>query len=779
MAALPDRRELSRNQLGLLSENFRTIDDLKDNAFLLRTQLSTICTAAETDLERLQHKLGKVVVSWIYRSVCAKRDVEKLNLNVQKLSLFTSACSSSKLVQKMIEEDFPRLRGEISRVEAIRDYIGTTLRLEVLVGDLEDVVFRIMNQHVGNVFSVGLTTLRTGDSRSGHERLSEAVKVMHDIEEVLAQTIKNHPQWSHLLKSVDSRVDKVFTTLRPKVIADHRALLASLGWPPKLLTTNVKIGEMPAIPNPLQLMQPEKRETYSNSFLGLCALQHIHSRREERKVKCAGHKRTYRVLWAIDELVSPIASRTEYHFSKWASDAPKLIFALVYRITRDFAVGIDDVLQPLVDKARLASCSAMEAWVFAMVQMLVGFLNRSVFPPLADRYKVGDLKQEVISMWIHLIDLMIAFDKQMLALLSSEPGRLEGVSRGISVLSVFAIRPEWLKLWANIELKDAWKKLKSELNDSNCWLNSNDNLSTRGQPNQNLLSIWQEYRVPAIAEFAIKISWDMIERGQNLPHVPLQVQFIKLTAGRFFWYFLKVLVLRCKRPELNEDELGNDASSRVCDSINAARFIESKLLEWSDDVTFVEMVNVEIDTDAASPDSFSDETQFFCEELKSLAELQTNGLMQIITDVLCQFEHHSRDYIHYMQPYQHNRGSHDKASISSDPGLSVSYTFIQSLDFLRDRLLSLKDRLNPSNFLDLWRSIADGLDHFILESIVETGTQLSLAEASQFCIDMKAVFLVFQPFCDRPEAFLPRIRYTLQLLQTDKSEANPFLSGSH
>uniref|UniRef100_A0A7N1A9J5 RINT1-like protein MAG2L n=2 Tax=Kalanchoe fedtschenkoi TaxID=63787 RepID=A0A7N1A9J5_KALFE len=676
-------------------------------------------------------------------------------------------------------EDFLQFTKEIHRIDAIREYVGTTLRLEALVGDLEDVIFSIMSQQGGNMFSAGITAPRSGDSQAGHEILLQAVKVMHGIEEVLAPTIKSHPHWSHLLRSVDSRVDKILTTLRPKVIADHRSLLASLGWPPNMLTGRVEEGEIAAIPNPLLLMQPDKREAYSRSFLGLCALQHLHSLREVRKLDCLGQKDTYRVLWAIDELVSPIASRTEYHFSKWAGGEPKYVFALVYRITRDFIVGIDDVLQPLIDQARLASCSATEAWVFAMVQMLDGFLNKSVFPPLADKCKVEGLKQEAISMWIHLIDLMVAFDKQMLSLLSSEPGRLEGVSRGISVLSVFAIRSEWLKLWAKIELKDAWKKLKAELNDEKCWLNSNDNLSTIRQPVQQLVYTWQDFRVPSIAEFAAKIAWEMIERGQNLPHIPLQAQFIRMTAGRFFWYFFKVLIFRCKRHESDVAGLGDVTLSRICESMNAARFIESKLLEWSDDVAFVEMVSVESHLDAVLLDNFDDETIFFSEELKSIAELQTNGLMEIITDVLCQFEHLSWDYIHNKESHDHAEVSHERAGISTDPGLSLSHTLIQALDFVRDRLLTLKARLNPSNFLDLWKGIADGLDHFILNSILEIGTRFSMSGMNQFHIDMKAVFLVFQPFCERPEAFLPRIRYALQLLQTDIAEAGSLLCGSH
>ncbi|CAN1155969.1 RINT1-like protein MAG2 [Linum perenne] len=40
------------------------------------------------------------------------------------------------------------------------------------------------------------------------------------------------------------------------------------------------------------------------------------------------------------------------HFTKW-TDKPEFIFALVYKITRDYVDTMDELLQPLVDEARL------------------------------------------------------------------------------------------------------------------------------------------------------------------------------------------------------------------------------------------------------------------------------------------------------------------------------------------------------------------------------------------------------------------------------------------
>ena len=67
------------------------------------------------------------------------------------------------------------------------------------------------------------------DAASKHDNLLQAIKAMSDIEEVLVGVVKFHPQWHCLLKSVDTRVDKILSVLRPQAFADHRAFLVSLG----------------------------------------------------------------------------------------------------------------------------------------------------------------------------------------------------------------------------------------------------------------------------------------------------------------------------------------------------------------------------------------------------------------------------------------------------------------------------------------------------------------------------------------------------------------------
>lgn len=595
------------------------------------------------------------------------------------------------------------------------------------------------------------------------DNVHRAVKAVNCIEELLLGVLKDHPQWSNLLKAVDARVDKTLGVLRPQVVADHRNLLASLGWPPKFLASNKENGEVTGIPNPLVLMQGEKKQSYAQSFLALCALQHEQLRREERYHILLGQKKEETLgLWAIDELVSSIASRIEHHLLKWINQ-PELMFALVYKITSDFIEGVDDVLQPLIDEARLVSCSAKEAWVSAMVQVLAGFLGKKVFPVLAERYKEESTKAEAITSWLYLIDEIVRFDKRMQSFVSSETYLLPGSSRSMSTLSSFCDRPDWLRIWAKIELKDAWNKLKAELKDERTW--STDHKLETGIDHY-FLSTREDHKAPLAAEYALKTAWDMIQRCQTLPGTARRIKFIRSAPGKFLRRFFKVLLSRRKSVDFLA-HVPEESLAEVCQLINAARFSEFKLQEWSDDVDLLELRLVEKGLDINPKVDATNGGCFFEEEIESLIEMETNWLMDLITHVLHQFENHAYYYFHNVEQFEQ----------VTEIDITISDDFVEALDYLRSQLRLMKEYLNANDFLDTWRSIADGLDHFTSRSLLSLGAQFSVGGVKQLIADMQGLFFAFDAFCARPESFFPCIRDFLKLLKLGKKEVEDLKSN--
>ncbi|XP_010521585.1 PREDICTED: RINT1-like protein MAG2L isoform X2 [Tarenaya hassleriana] len=591
------------------------------------------------------------------------------------------------------------------------------------------------------------------------ERFNNVIRAMNDIEEILVEVTRCHSQWRSLMESVDNRVEKSLSILRPQIIAEHRALLSSLGWPPKLSTSKVGNVEVSNIPNPLLLMEGDKRESYSQSFIVLCALQHIQTRQDKRKKLLDMSKQKAVRLWAIDELVVPIASRMEYHFLKWV-EHPEFSFALVYKVTRDFVDGVDDVLQPLIDKARLASCSAKEAWVSAMIQMLSSFLEKRVFPGLVERYKEKHMKSEVISSWLYLVDLMVAFDKRMRLLVGADTAIFQEASmevfyQDILVMELFCKKPEWLKTWGKIELKDAYRKLKEEIKDEKAWSVSENERTKAGlesnrQSAKYALSTREDYKAPILAETALSMTQKLIDRGLSLPSIPPRVQFVRATAAKFLWYFIKVLFLQLKKTELSYDSPDEDRLIKVCGPINAAQYIESKLREWSDDLNIVEMSVTE-----------NNHSCFFEDEVKALVDIETDWLMEIITVLLHQFETHSSDYFHNEEE--------ENLTVGSD-NVSVSSGFAEALDSLRTRLCALELNLNPKDFLGMWRSLAEGLDHYISRKIFSGESFFPRKWIDGLGGNARALLMVFKPYCVRPEAFFPCVREILRLVGMSEEE---------
>uniref|UniRef100_A0ACD5YBU8 Uncharacterized protein n=1 Tax=Avena sativa TaxID=4498 RepID=A0ACD5YBU8_AVESA len=672
-----------------------------------------------------------------------------------------------------------------------------TLQLEALVGNLEDATFSIVRQASKLNLSAALRRASNGVERK-QEKLLRAVDAVRDIERELVRISTSRPQWTNLIVAVDSRVDKTLAILRPQALTDYRALLAALGWPPSLSSPDMEKDKYSQVPNPLVLMNETNKEKYSESFLALCALQHVQANREVRQCQMPAATPSLsdskyfdktacfdNGLWAIDELVHPIVSRMEYHFSKW-SEQPEFIFALVYKITKDFMDGVDDILQPLIDQARLVGLSAKESWVTGMVKMLLGYLETQVFPALVTSYHSTVDKLEVHSSWLHLNDQMITFDKRMQLLADSGIQKIalisEGLSRSLSVFSIYSGHSDWLQIWADIELNSAQHKLKSEMEDESSWLyriDPQDELGHQESTTKFLLSTREDYKAPPVSEFVIKTASTMIERSHALPSKGMKIQYTRSTSVQFLNDFFLVLHERCQALQLSNTALEDESLLKASYAINAARYCEYTLREWDEDTAFMEMSAHENYDNKNKEQIRKRGTQhqcsFFADEIAFLVKLGTNFLEQIMSSILIEFEDLSWDYVQ-------NIGSSDEQNHSDDEFLDeenteVSAGFVASLDVLRERTTKLKVYLNSKDFLDLWRSIAEGLDYFIYSSIRWGEVKFSGPGVIQLRVDTKALLRIFRPYCSRPEAFFPFVTDSLKLLTMRETDAQYFLEA--
>ncbi|KAG9150825.1 hypothetical protein Leryth_002978 [Lithospermum erythrorhizon] len=759
---LPPPSTLSPAALSFLATNLATKDSLLGASSLL-SNLQNECSSLDESLSNLNNQLQIKLLDYASESEKVKGlsdDVDSLLLDLSESSKLISSDEGS---WEALGEELASLAKEVARIETVRLYAETALKLDALVGDVEDSVSSAVN----------VTLRRHSSTKSLEDMLVVAIRTLKTMEDVLIEVTKTYPQWVRLVSAVDHRVDRALAILRPQAIADHRTFLARLGWPPPLSTSNSSDARKSRNVNPLLTIQGELKQKYFDSFLALCCLQEVQGRRKSRQLE--GHNRDIALrqpLWAIEELVNPLSIASQCHFSKW-TDKPEYIFALVHKIIRDYVDSMDELLQPLIDEAMLSGYSCREEWISGMVTSLSTYLAKEIFP----RY-VGQLDEESVTgirsharvSWLQLVDLMIAFDKRIKSLVE-QSGLLfalseDGNMQNISLLSVFSDRPDWLNLWAEIELSDTLDKLNPELEDAKNW-----SVKVEG----TILSAGQEdHKSPIISNLFIQQLSSLIDRCRSLPSISLRSRFMRLTAAPIIQKFLDALLFRCQEAEGLTALTDDDALIKVSKSINAARFFESVLKDWCEDVFILEM---ELDQKDHSPSEVYDNSPntsqaqgtgsgIFDLEINMLEQFKTDWVGKLATVVGRGFDAKCRDYMKNRKQWQE----------TSNESSGVSRSLVAALDFLQMKMSMLEEALNGMDFTGVWRSLATTVDKLILHSILLSNAKFSDNGVVKLGNDFAVLVGVFRTWCMRPEGFFPRMNEGLKLLKMDKRQLQSCLA---
>ncbi|XP_025792233.1 RINT1-like protein MAG2 isoform X4 [Panicum hallii] len=421
-------------------------------------------------------------------------------------------------------------------------------------------------------------------------------------------------------------------------------------------------------------------------------------------------------------------------------------------ILRDFVDSMDEILQPLVDKAKLIGYSCREEWISGMVIALSSYLAKEIFPKQIELLQessssdAGCTPYQARVSWLSLVDLMISFDKRTQDLISGT-GLLLTVKdddnwQRISVLSVFCDRPDWLEVWAEIEKQETLDKLKSAMESEKNW-------STRNEGTM-LEYGSDDYKSPVISAAVQQSLSLLIDRARPIPSIALRAEFIRMSASPIISEFLGYLLRRCQEAEGLTALADDNALLKVSQSINAARYFESTLTEWCEDVFYLEMENLSVNGEGGC---------IFQLEINHLKEFRVEWVSKITTVILRAFDSRSRDYLKNKRQWQ-----------EKSEGPAVSRAFIESLDYMQGQLSKLEGGLNALDFVTVWRSVASGVDQLLFSSILTGGTKISNGGVERLQGDLSVLFAVFSAWCLRPEGFFPRLSEGLRLLKLDDQQ---------
>ncbi|RID58427.1 hypothetical protein BRARA_F01731 [Brassica rapa] len=753
---LPQVSSFSASVFSFLDDRLRDAADLSQSPALV-SELETEISELDQRLAALSRQLESGLASYASFSDRIGGLLIGVNAKLADLSSSRSASDGGKeeeTREHVAGEELPSLAKEVAQVESVRAYAETALKLDTLVGDIEDAVMSSLNKN-----------LRTSRSSGFEEVRLHAIKTLQKTEEILSLVAKKHPRWGRLVSAVDHRVDRALAMLRPQVIADYRALLTSLGWPPQLsnLTSSSLDSKSDEVQNPLFNMEGNLKTQYCGNFHALCSLQGLQLQRKSRQL--GSHKGEnvlfHQPLWAIEELVNPLTVASQRHFAKW-SEKPEFIFALVYKITRDYVDSMDELLQPLVDKAKLAGYSCREEWVSAMVSSLSLYLVKEIFPIYVGQLNEPDLSSEAKVSWLHLIDLMISFDKRVQSLVS-QSGILslqeDGNLLRISSLSVFCDRPDWLDIWAEIELDERLVKLKAEMDNDRNW-------TVKVQ--DELISTSNVYRPPIVSSILLQHLSSIIERSKSVPAIYLRARFLRLAASPTIQKFLDCLLLRCQEAEGLTALTENNDLIKVANSINAGHYIESVLEEWCEDVFFLEMGSGQDNPqEAPGQENFTEPSEgIFGEEFEKLEKFRLEWINKLSVVVLRGLDARTREYIKNRKQWQEKR----------DKEWTVSRALVGALDYLQGKTSIIEENLNKADFTATWRSLASEIDKLFFNSILMANVKFSDDGVERFREDMEVLYGVFRAWCVRPEGFFPKLSEGLTLLKMKEKQVKEGLT---
>ncbi|KAE9592082.1 hypothetical protein Lal_00012918 [Lupinus albus] len=763
---LPPPSHLSPFALSFLDHKFHTKLTLAEAPSFV-AELQTQCSDLDRILSGLNQRLGSGLAGYASFSGEIHGFFGDVDFRLNNLS---STCSSSVVADgkggKGFREELAALAKEVARFETVRVYAETALKLDTLVGDIEDAVSYTMSKNLRK---------HSSDQKS-EEMCLLAIKTLKTTEAILTSITRTHPEWQQLVSAVDHRVDRALAILRPQAIADHRALLASLGWPPALsgLTSAYPDGRTAnQVLNPLLSMQADLKLKYSENFLALSNLQELQRQRKARQLEGQNRELALRQpLWVIEELVNPLSLASQRHFSKWV-DKPEFIFTLVYKITRDYVDAMDELLQPLIDEAKVAGYSCREEWISAMVTSLSTYLAKEIFPSYIsqlDEESVTGIQSSARISWLHLIDLMIAFDKRIKSLVQHSGILLsfddDDILQKISSLSVFCDRPDWLDLWADIELGDSLDKLKPDTEDDSNW--------TKKVEVVILSSSTDDHKSPLVSGAFLRHLASVIDRCRALPSVTLRSNFLRLAGLPIIRKFYDSILIRCQEAEGLTALTDDAAVIKVAISINAAHYFESVLNEWSEDVFFLEMgMDQDDKTELSSSANIDGEGLqessggvIFDDEIKKLEEFRKEWVEKISLVILRGFDARSRDYVKNKKQWQ-----------KAEEGWTVSKTLIEALDYLQSKMSVVEVGLNSKDFVGVWRSLAAGIDRLIFNGILISNVKFHNGVVERFGSDLDVLFGVFGAWCLRPEGFFPKASEGLKLLKMDENRVQECMAG--
>ncbi|XP_076152379.1 RAD50-interacting protein 1 [Alosa pseudoharengus] len=504
--------------------------------------------------------------------------------------------------------------------------------------------------------------------------------------------------------------------LKDRLTGDFEEVLTQLQWP--------------FISPPTPSLSPPANAQELNSQLELLvsqllALQTSDDLISEEPSSRLGFPQSIPLSLPIKIMLVPLSKRFKYHFTgnrqTNSLNKPEWYLTQVLMWMGNNSNFMEEKIQPILDHSR--------ANINAKVELCRGLLS------LAQEKLALDASRLLYddALFCHLVDEVLQFEKELRST-HAYPSTLPGA---LHILLEEAVLQKWL----SVERKMALEKVDAMLSAEGAWSSQYRDITDM-----------DELKAPDCAETFMTLLLVITDRYRSLPSPRAQLSFLALQREL-------VDDFRIRLTQVMKEESRNPLGVRYCAILNAANYISAVLIDWGDNVFFLQLQQaaVALGDEVLGPMGATEtgrlaslEGSLF-EELLGLLERLRGDMMGRLLDAVM------RDVREKTQTYIRDRWL-SLPSQCDQATMSLSSSACPMMLCLRDHLLQLQQLLSLPLFQTFWQGLAERLDLFLYQDLI-LYNHFNEGGAAQLQFDMtRNLFPLFGHYCKRPENFFKQVK---------------------
>ncbi|XP_057317633.1 RAD50-interacting protein 1-like [Hydractinia symbiolongicarpus] len=417
-------------------------------------------------------------------------------------------------------------------------------------------------------------------------------------------------------------------------------------------------------------------------------------------------------------LVKPMVKRFHFHFygEKHTNNIkkPEWYYTQVINWIRDHEQFYSDYVQTIVDESLDLNIKTQ------IISELLKLCEEKLAVTLNEVIETDVLLA-------HYIDETLMFKKELTTLTGTSNGCLQVLLQDV-----------FLEHWLGLEQNFALESMSEMLSNDEAWFPAYADLQVGTDKKRNIL-----YYVPrCVVEFMTLLSL-MTTRHKSVNNLNAQQKFLNVLIMNIYSFIIKI-------KDLASVEVICPESQHYCSILNGVFYIYYVLLEWTDDLYYLQLLK------SRHQDGEVSDGSVFTDVMHSL-DIFLNALVNSIAEYV------KEGLRTKLKAYKAERW-HGLPSFKDYIVSVLSNNACDMLLFIKVNLHMLEEKLFFDVFQKVWKHVAKVVDQLIFKEVVFE-CHFNEGGANQLQFDMtKNLFVIFGQYTPRPESHFKMLNDSCTLL---------------